>query len=225
MLRTRASTNSSTSVTQIIVEYDGIDDGGNCSGDFNRKFYQPLTSRLRTSSSTDLSTSVTQSVVKYDKVDGGGKSVKKLSKGQKIVKKSEKPQKPEKLQRLSVRRNVYQSTNPPSKNSSFRYNSDSFLGSFCWTQELSKYYFHFDYCQNKAGCHIVFIRGTSFLLFICKTRVLSPPNSGDAPRKKTSQPLIKAKMLDGGEVVKEVVHLQDIIIRALWYRENCTTRY
>ena len=31
-----------------------------------------------------------------------GKLVKKLSKGQRIVKKSEKPQRPEKLQKLSV---------------------------------------------------------------------------------------------------------------------------
>ena len=89
MLRTSTSTDSSTSATQIVVEYDGVDDGGGRSGDFDRKFHQPLTSRLRTSSSTDSSTSVTQSVVKYDEVDASDKSVKK------VVKKSEKPQRPE----------------------------------------------------------------------------------------------------------------------------------
>ena len=97
MLKTSSSTNSSTSVTLIVVEYDGVDDSDSRSGDFNKKFHQLLTLRLRTSLSTDSSTSVTQSVVKYDKVDGDGKSVKKSSKGQNIVKKSKKPQKPEKL--------------------------------------------------------------------------------------------------------------------------------
>ena len=49
-----------------------------------------------------------QITVEYDEVDSGiGKSVKKLSKGRKIIKKSEKPQKPEMLQKSSVRRNVY----------------------------------------------------------------------------------------------------------------------
>ena len=37
------------------------------------------------------------------------------SKSRRIVKKSEKPQRPEKLQRSSVRRNVYGSTDPPSR--------------------------------------------------------------------------------------------------------------
>ena len=56
-------------MTQIVVEYNGVDDGGGHSGDFDRKFHQPLTLRLKTSSSTDSSTSMTQSVVKYDEVD------------------------------------------------------------------------------------------------------------------------------------------------------------
>ena len=55
-------------------------------------------------------------------VDGGdGKLVKKLLKSRKIVKKSEKPQRSEKLQRSLVQRNIYQSTDSPSKNSSFRF--------------------------------------------------------------------------------------------------------
>ena len=95
MLRTSSLTNSSTSMTQIMFEYDGVDDGGGRNGDFNRKFHQPLILRLKTNSSTDLSTSVPQSVVKYDKVDAGGKLVKKSSKSRRIVKKSEKPQRPE----------------------------------------------------------------------------------------------------------------------------------
>ena len=79
-----------------------------------------LTLMLKTSSSTESSTNATQSTVKDDEVDGSGKSVKKLSKGRKIVKKSVKPQRPEKLQRLSVWRIVYQGTNCPSKNSNVR---------------------------------------------------------------------------------------------------------
>lgn len=62
-----------------------------------------LTLILKMSSSTDSLTSATQIVVKYDKVDGDdGKLVEKLSK-------VEKAQKPKKLQRSSVRRNIYQS--------------------------------------------------------------------------------------------------------------------
>ena len=73
----------------------------------------------RDSDKTDSSASEAQIAVKYDEVDGGrsgavGKSVKKLSKGRRIVKKSEKSQRPERLQRSSVRRNVYRSTDPPS---------------------------------------------------------------------------------------------------------------
>ena len=52
--------------------------------------------------------------VKYDEVDDVGKSVKKLSKIRRIVKKSEKLQRPKKLQKSLVRRNVYRSTNLPS---------------------------------------------------------------------------------------------------------------
>ena len=81
---------------------------------------ETLTSRLRTSSSTSSSTSTTRITVKYDKVDaGGGKSVEKSLGSQRIVKKSKKRQRPEKLQKSLVWRNVYQSTDPPSKNSSF----------------------------------------------------------------------------------------------------------
>ena len=107
MLRTSSSTDSSTSMTQIVVEYDGVDNGGGRSGDFDRKFHlklqynsraiHPLTSMLRTSSSTDSSTSATQSAVKYDEVDGGGKLVEKSSKSRKIVKKPKKPQRSEKI--------------------------------------------------------------------------------------------------------------------------------
>ena len=42
MLRTSSSIDSSTSVTQIVVEYDGVDDGGGRSGDFDRKFHPRL---------------------------------------------------------------------------------------------------------------------------------------------------------------------------------------
>ena len=42
MLRTSSSTNSSTSAAQIVVEYDGIDDGDGRNGDFDRKFHPRL---------------------------------------------------------------------------------------------------------------------------------------------------------------------------------------
>ena len=38
MLRTSTLTDSLTSATQIVVEYDGVDDSGSQSGDFDRKF-------------------------------------------------------------------------------------------------------------------------------------------------------------------------------------------
>ena len=60
------------------------------------------------SSSTDLSTGATQIAVDYDGVDGG---VASESKNRQKV---EKPQKSKKLQRLLVRRNAYQSIDPPS---------------------------------------------------------------------------------------------------------------
>ena len=40
---------SSTSVTQIVVEYDGVDDGGGRSGDFDRKFHLRVQHDSRTS--------------------------------------------------------------------------------------------------------------------------------------------------------------------------------
>ena len=92
------------------------------------------------SASTDLSASAAPIAFKYDEVGGDksgaiSKSVKKSSKGQIIVKKSEKPQRPEKLQRSSVRRNVYQSTDPPSIGNEelelLLQLSDSFSNSFC----------------------------------------------------------------------------------------------
>ena len=38
MLRTSILTDSSTSATYIVVEYDRVDDGGGHDGDSNRKF-------------------------------------------------------------------------------------------------------------------------------------------------------------------------------------------
>ena len=51
---------------------------------------------------------------------GGDKSVEKSSKSRRIVKESKSFKALRNLQRPSVRRNVYRSTDPPSKNSSFR---------------------------------------------------------------------------------------------------------
>ena len=42
MLKTSLPTDLSTSAAQIVVEYDGVDDGGDRSGDFNRKFHLRL---------------------------------------------------------------------------------------------------------------------------------------------------------------------------------------
>ena len=38
MLKTSLSIDSLISGIQIIVEYDGVDDGGGCNGDFDTKF-------------------------------------------------------------------------------------------------------------------------------------------------------------------------------------------
>ena len=77
ILKTSSLTDSSTSMTQIVVEYGGVDDGA-------------ITSMLKTSSSTDSSASAAQFVVESDGVDasGGGdsKSVKKSSKSRELSK-------------------------------------------------------------------------------------------------------------------------------------------
>ena len=88
-----------------------------CSSDFYRRFIQgfrwiaaPLTSMLKTTGSSDLAP---RELGTDEVVGGGGRADEtvvdssKLSKSWRIVKKSEKPQRPEKLQRLSVWRNVY----------------------------------------------------------------------------------------------------------------------
>ena len=76
MLRSSSSTDSSTNAAQIVVEYDGVHDGGDRNGDFNRKFHPRL--------------HATQIAVEYDGVDvGGGQLVEKLSKGRGIVKSRE----------------------------------------------------------------------------------------------------------------------------------------
>ena len=76
---------------RIRVDGDGGDNGGH-----NNEY----TSRLRTSALTDLSTDAAQVKVQYNEVGGDGsassKLVKKLSKSQRIVRKSKEPQKLEK---------------------------------------------------------------------------------------------------------------------------------
>ena len=111
ILRMSLSTDSSTSMTQIVVQYDGVDNGISCNSDFNKKFYLKLpydnrtthllTLALRTSSLTDSSTSVAKIMVEFDGVDTSvgavSKLVKKLSKSWRIVKKPKKPQMSEKI--------------------------------------------------------------------------------------------------------------------------------
>ena len=108
MLRTSLLKDSSTSVTQIVVRYDRVDNSGGSSDDFDKKFYlrlqydshttHLLTSMLKTSSSTDLSMSAIQIVVEFDEIDASsdaiGKSVKKLSKSLKSFKSLKKLQRP-----------------------------------------------------------------------------------------------------------------------------------
>ena len=72
---------------------------------------EPLTLILTTSSST----SATEIAVEYDEVSrAGGKSVKKLSKSGKIVKESKSFKSLKNLQKPSVWKNIYKSTNLPS---------------------------------------------------------------------------------------------------------------
>lgn len=103
MPRISTSTDLSTGATQIVFEYNGVDDESGRNSNFNRKFYPRLQYNSRAihfdakdSLFIDLSTSATQSAVKYNKIDEGDKLVKKLSKSWKIVKKFKKPQKSEK---------------------------------------------------------------------------------------------------------------------------------
>ena len=89
MLKTSGSIESTTRPGKSGVRVGG--DGG-----------ETLTSRLKTSSLTYLSTNAAKVIIKYDELDksgggAGGKSVEKLSKSWKIVKKSEKPQRLEKV--------------------------------------------------------------------------------------------------------------------------------
>ena len=88
-----------------MVEFDKIDDGSGCNGNFDRnvrflrvKHDRPLLLMLRTSSSIDLSVGATQFAVDYDEVDnGGGKLVQKLWISRKIIKKPKKPQRSKKI--------------------------------------------------------------------------------------------------------------------------------
>ena len=74
MLKTSSSTDSSTSVAQMVVDYNIVDDGA-------------TSLILKLSSSTHSSTSTPQIIVEFDKVGAsagaGGKLVKKLSKVEK----------------------------------------------------------------------------------------------------------------------------------------------
>ena len=93
IFRTSSLTNSSTSATQISIGYDKVDDGGSCSGDFNKKFYPRLKiivvlfiSMLRASSS--IVYQLVEIAVEYDEFNGGGGKlvVKKLENCQKALK-------------------------------------------------------------------------------------------------------------------------------------------
>ena len=55
------------------------------------------------------------------------------------------------LQRSSVQKNVYQSTDPPSIEYKELESSDNFLSTFSWAQKLSQGHFRFNYRQGKAN--------------------------------------------------------------------------
>ena len=61
ILKMSSSIDSLTSLTQIVVDYDGVDYSGDCSGDFNKKI----------STLTDSSASAAQIEVEYNGVDNG----------------------------------------------------------------------------------------------------------------------------------------------------------
>ena len=194
-----------------------------CSSDFYQRSIQelskiagPLTLMLRTSLSTDSSTSVTQLVDEYDGVDdGSGKG------GGQLVEKVEKPQRPEKWQRLSVWRNVYQITDPLS----IRYKELELplelrqffelflLGPKALSRPLSlSIIVKAKLMELLMLCHVFSLKESVFFELLC-TKFLSTKltssvhcfNSGDALRKKTSKPHIKAKMLDGWEDVEGTI--------------------
>ena len=141
MLETSGSTESTTRPGKGRVGVDGNGsndsghvDGGSRSSDSDKNSSDApklmcsptsLISRLRTSISTDSSASAAQIVVEFDGVDRSksgavGKSVEKLSKIEKSSKSPKSHKGLKNLQRPLVWSNVYQSTNPLSKNSSFR---------------------------------------------------------------------------------------------------------
>ena len=92
------------------------------------------------SASTDLLTSAAQVIVKYDEVNWGRISaVDKLLKSWKIVKSLKNPKGLKKLHKLSVWKNIYKSTNPPSiryKELELLLELWQFFELFCWAQEL-----------------------------------------------------------------------------------------
>lgn len=116
IFRTNVLTDSSTSLIQIVIEYDKIDNSDSCSDDFDKKISISTDSSARaaeiefdydgvnndttssifeTSLLRDLSTSGTWIMIKFNEVDASGgtnsKLVKKLLKSQKIIIKLKKP--------------------------------------------------------------------------------------------------------------------------------------
>ena len=139
----------------------------------------------------DSSTKTTQIAVEYDGVDGNiGKSTEKLSESRKIVKKPEKPQRSEKLakaigseERLpkhqsSISNPSLAMTNNPSAPNIFLQSARllSFTSALEWTPDTS------------ASRQLKNLLRTSSLYYF---------NLGDALRKKTSKPRIRAESLEG----------------------------
>ena len=119
--------------------------------------------------------------------------------------KSEKPQRPENLQRSSVWRNVYQSTDPPSigyKEFELPLELWQFFELFCWAQKLSQYHVWIDYqlgSPRQSASLELLLRVLLHQVIVCKTHVIPLLNSGDALRKEISKPRIRAEILDGLE--------------------------
>ena len=244
MLKTSGSTKSTTKPGKggVGVGGDGVGDGVDDSG--NDDEHSPRGSRQVHKRTHQLVwPRLWSSMVRLMEVE-----VVLLKNHQKIEESSkvEKPQKPKKLQRSSVRRNVYRSTDPPSiwykellallkplrigsptncklgdtKGLSFR--------QVCKAHELSRYHFWIDYqpgspCQSASL--VLLLRVPLHQVIVCKTHIIPLLNLGNAPRKKTSQPKIKKEMLDSWEDVKRVVHHQGLfyVPEVIW--TELTKRY
>ena len=149
MLKTSGSTESTTRPGKggVGVGGDGGGDGGDDGGHDDEHSPQG-SGRVHQRTHRLARLRLWSSMMRLMVVASWSKSCQKVEKSSKS-RKSLKGLK--NLQRPSVRRNVYQSTDPPSKNSSFVTTLTVFRALFCWAQELSQYQVQSDYRGGKAN--------------------------------------------------------------------------